>query len=269
MEKFVVVYDRNKMDSCLAAAVTLVANSDKVQIVAAERGEWLPEDADRYYWIGTFPSRFNFQDWRAVEGKEHIAITEVMTMLYSKHHVLSNVVWYGSDPHHAGKTPTHRTYKRATTVEQLLSLLDIDVAPYTLLIEQINKFYEPDTSVEFIVGAYVNTTSALCALEKGATTWAPCGKLEDSDAKSYRDAYEGIKNDLDKRSDIRPLSDKDGNRITLITTFADKNFWLIRRVIEIRKAKYRNIVLSVTGTNVITNASYTEGMMTSEPNFVI
>lgn len=266
--KATIIYDQNKIDSVFTAAAMLNLNLFEVTFVAAEKGEKIDADSSVYYWLGVMPSRYNFYDWKKAEQQTHHVFTDVVSTVYSKHHVLKNVNWYGRSEGEVTPTDNHRTYGRAMLLERVFEFISEDFGKYAGVIDQANTFYKSDTLANLLTATHTNMKSALSFLEKNQAGWVPISEVSEKDYKAYRNDYNRSKITTYKRSSIDTVVDKKEARWVLITTYENENFWLTRRAIKRRDAKYRNISVSSTGVHVITNTNYTNNLTTHEPSFV-
>lgn len=262
------IYDRNKMDSVFAAAALLSHSTAAKEFVMHERSGLIDPECDVYYWLGVFPSRLNFYNWRKAESKKHLVFTDTATTVYSRHHELKGVQWYGSKDVVHGDEESSRGYRRASLLEMVFENLGLKHGPYSLAIEQQTMFYSRKAPVEFLVCAFIGMKTALEHLEKNKPGWVAVSRAGESDWQNFNLAIERTRVNLDKGSRSEWLYDTKKEGWTLFTTYMNEDFWIAKRFLELRNAKYRNVSYNATGMNVITNAIYSEGLTKPEPNFV-
>ena len=262
------IYDRNKMDSVFTAAAILSQNVLGKTFRVFERSGIIDPNSDMYYWLGVFPSRMNFNDWRTAEKKSHTAFTDMASMVYSKGHELEGVHWYGNNNTVTTKESSTRVYGRASLLETVFESLGLKFGMYSLAIEQMAMYYQPNPPIELLVGAHASMRSALEHIAGHKPGWVALSKITSKDYDDMAVTINKVRGLIDTSSRHDVLTDSKKKEWSLFTTYMNEDFWAARRFLELRNAKYRNISYVATGMNVITNAVYCDGLTKQEPNFV-
>lgn len=254
----VVIYDENNLDSTLAAAcyasiarVRVFENKDIIK-------NFPDFEIEEYLWVGTFPTRNHFS--KKYDG----------SYLKSKHTAILNTYSCSHDDLIPGSEFIRCrneeleyepfSYGEKTLVERLTVSENINPENFIGVISMIKEFEKSSTSIEDIMFTLLNMKEALLCLKQNSPyQFIPYGiEFLEAAKEAHVEIFEHAKDVIDNRSIIDQLVEKKNEKsFKLYSFYEQSNFWFIRKMMDNAKAKYRNISVSATGVNIISNVEIT------------
>ncbi len=254
----VVIYDENNLDSTLATACYASIAGVKVFEAKEILKDFSNNEIEEYLWVGVFPTRNHF-------AKKHDG-----SYLKSKHTAILNAFSCKHDDLIPGAEFIRCrndklkyepfSYGEKTLVERLTVSENINPESFIGVISMIKEFEKDNASIEDIMFTVLNMKEALLSLKQNFQYhYIPFSeKFLEAAKDAYTEISENAKNIIDNHSVIdRWVEKKTMKSFKLYSFYEQRNFWFIRKLMDVAKAKYCNISVSATGVIISSNVENT------------
>lgn len=270
--KTVLVYDSNNLDSLMGAACVASVHD----VIPCDCRSF-PPMADKYVWLGVIPTIRHFPNiQREAISKVHSVIARVSSIKDLEKHQLPDVDYLYSLTNENTESVSFsklvNNYGERTLTERVLIHFNIDPESFTWVIYAIKEFYKLETPIELIHAMALNAKEALHCLE---TQDAPYMTIPYRDgfielaAEIYEEYDRHAKRIIKDRGQMSWIQTRDGgNRINVFTFYEQTLWWFIKRRFFNQKVILRNVSVSATGTQVISELPYLDGIYGTNPVFV-
>ena len=265
--KTVIIYDENSLDSTLTAAC--IASFRNVE--TCERKGFPDPKADRYIWIGVYPTRnfFPSLNLEEIKRKSHVAFVKVPENTPVHRDVIQGTDFVHSSDEVRSFTVT-TVFGEKTFLERLMLYWNQDPEVYSNVVVLIKNFYESKTAQELLWLTCLNMREALYCLEN-KQIYIPITMnpevLMDAELCFSQLDYLSTKV-INTRGTQERIEDKKQQVYNCYTYYEPSNWWFIRRRFFHGNTVTRNVSLAATGTVVTCDNFYPVDLEYLNPVFV-
>lgn len=265
--KTVIIYDENNLDSTMTAAC--IASFRDVE--TCERKGFPDQEADRYIWVGVYPTRRFFPSLKLgeIKNKTHIAFVNVPEKSELHRDVIQGVEFIHSSDE-AKPFSVTTVFGQKTFLERLMLYWNQDPEVFSNVLVLIKSFYESKTSQELLWLTCLNMREALFCLEN-KQTYSPIAMGSEilSEAELCFSELDYLSTKvINTRGTHERVEDKKQQAYNYYTYYEPSHWWFIRRRFFRDNAITRNVSLAATGTVVTSDNFYPAGLEHLNPVFV-